>query len=168
MVVAAPAGGLVLEARFEDRLILRRERWPLSKACGFRRVPGVAAAQVECTAHLDLRYAGQQWTLTVPVSGNQASTENAPELRAAFNRLYEVRFGHSFTNIPSEVVNVRVIAVGRRAKPEFPSLEARRVRALDDLRRRPPHDVAHRRSVPRRTARLALANVASTNFVTGG
>jgi N-methylhydantoinase A len=99
---------------------------------------GVPDDRVECSAHLDLRYAGQQWTLTVPAGGDAVSKDTAPALRAAFNALYEVRFGHSFTNIPSEVVNVRVIAVGRRPKPEFPPLPGRRSGA-PAATRRPVH-----------------------------
>ena len=61
---------------------------------------------------------------------------NAPGIRAAFNALYETRFGHSFTQIPSEVVNVRIIAVGRRPKPGFPPLAERRGAAPAPTRRR--------------------------------
>ena len=86
----------------------------------------VAEADVDCSVHLDLRYAGQQWTLTTPVGGDTVSEANAPVIRTAFNALYETRFGHSFTNIPSEVVNVRVIAIGRRPKPGFPPLAERK------------------------------------------
>jgi N-methylhydantoinase A len=86
----------------------------------------VAESDIECSVLLDLRYAGQQWTLPTPVGGGTVSAENAPAIRTAFNALYETRFGHSFTNIPSEVVNVRVIAIGRRPKPGFPLLAQRK------------------------------------------
>lgn len=86
----------------------------------------VVESAIECSVHLDLRYAGQQWTLTTPVGAKNVSAQNAPAIRAAFNALYETRFGHSFTNIPTEVVNVRVIAIGRRPKPGFPTLEMRK------------------------------------------
>ena len=54
------------------------------------------------------------------------SADNAPAIRAAFNALYETRFGHSFTDIASEVVNVRVIAIGRRPKPGFAPIAGRK------------------------------------------
>ena len=86
----------------------------------------VAEADIDCSVHLDLRYAGQQWTLSTPVGGDSVSAANAAAIRTAFNALYETRFGHSFTNIPSEVVNVRVVAIGRRPKPGFPHLTERK------------------------------------------
>ncbi len=90
------------------------------------KAAAVADSDIDCSAHLDLRYAGQQWTLTTAVGGDTVSASNAAAIRAAFNALYETRFGHSFTNIPSEVVNVRVIAIGRRPKPGFPLLAERK------------------------------------------
>ena len=89
------------------------------------RAAGIPDAEVECGLALDLRYVGQQWTLSTPVVGERITRDNAGAVRVEFNRLYEVRFGHSFTNIPTEIVNVRVVAVGRRRKPEFAHLEQR-------------------------------------------
>ena len=90
------------------------------------RAAEIAATDIECTAFLDLRYQGQQWTLTTPIGGRDVSTANDRQIRASFNTLYEARFGHSFVDIPSEVVNVRIVAIGRRAKPGFPLLAERR------------------------------------------
>lgn len=90
------------------------------------RAADVAATDIECTAFLDLRYQGQQWTLTTPIGGRDVSAANDRQIRASFNTLYEARFGHSFVDIPSEVVNARIVAIGRRAKPGFPALAERR------------------------------------------
>ena len=90
------------------------------------RAAEVAATDIECTAFLDLRYQGQQWTLTTPIGGRDVSAANDRQIRASFNMLYEARFGHSFADIPSEVVNARIVAIGRRAKPGFPALAERR------------------------------------------
>ncbi len=98
----------------------------LNDGQGRLRAADVAESAIDCSVHLDLRYAGQQWTLTTPVGGDTVSAANAAAIRTAFNALYETRFGHSFTNIPSEVVNVRVIAIGRRPKPGFPQLAERK------------------------------------------
>ena len=89
------------------------------------RAADIPEAEIECITALDLRYVGQQWTLTTPVEGGRIGRDNTATVRAEFNRLYEVRFGHSFTNIPTEIVNARVVAVGRRRKPDFPQLATR-------------------------------------------
>jgi N-methylhydantoinase A len=82
-------------------------------------------ADVACAAYLDLNYAGQQWTLPTPVEGDTITTHNAQAIRARFDALYEARFGHSFPNLPVEIVNVRVSAIGRRPKPSFPAIGKR-------------------------------------------
>jgi N-methylhydantoinase A len=100
------------------------------------RGAGVDAADIDCSAHLDLRYKGQQWTLTTPVGAARVDAANAPRIRTAFNRLYEARFGHSFTDIPTEVVNARVVTLGRQPKPAFASVPRRSAGSPEARRRR--------------------------------
>jgi N-methylhydantoinase A len=97
---------------------------------------GTKPADVACAAYLDLNYAGQQWTLPTPVDADTITAENAQAIRARFDSLYEARFGHSFPNLPVEIVNVRVSAIGRRPKPAFPHLEKRTSGAAAPLARR--------------------------------
>jgi N-methylhydantoinase A len=96
---------------------------------------GMQPSDVACAAYLDLNYAGQQWTLPTPV-GESLTAENAQAARTKFDSLYEARFGHSFANLPVEIVNVRVSAIGRRPKPAFPRLEKRTSGAAAPLARR--------------------------------
>ncbi len=86
---------------------------------------GIAGADIDCACSLDLRYMGQQWTLTTPIGAERVADEACAQIRQAFNRLYEARFGHSFADIRTEVVNLRVVASGRRPKPGFPRLACR-------------------------------------------
>ena len=97
----------------------------LSRGRSILRTAGVDEANIHCTASLDLRYLGQQWTLPTPIDEDHVDAQNADKIRDEFNKLYEIRFGHSFANLETEVVNVRVVAVGRQRKPEFPVLERR-------------------------------------------
>jgi N-methylhydantoinase A len=67
---------------------------------------------------LDLRYVGQEHTLTVPVS-----VEVDPaDLKELFDAAYRRKYGHFAAADPVEVVNVRVAAVGSVAKPAPPRL----------------------------------------------
>ncbi len=66
-------------------------------------------ADRRCVFALDLRYAGQGYELTVPLQGTKFA---ATEVRAAFDRLHEERFGHAAPNQPVELVSYRCQAVG--------------------------------------------------------
>jgi N-methylhydantoinase A len=73
---------------------------------------------------LDLRYMGQEFTLSVPVELAQLKRGDRQGIRAAFDRLYEHRYAHHSPEEPVELVNVRLGAIGKRPKLAFPSLAA--------------------------------------------
>ena len=73
---------------------------------------------------LDLRYVGQEFTLSVPVSRDAIKRGDRQMIRAAFDALYEHRYAHQSPNEPVEMVNIRLAAIGRRAKLRFPKLAA--------------------------------------------
>jgi N-methylhydantoinase A len=60
----------------------------------------------------DLRYVGQENTLSIPFSAESV----VPDILNAFHSAHERRFGHAQPNNPVEFVNVRVAAVGRLAR----------------------------------------------------
>ncbi len=73
---------------------------------------GFARAQLQLSRFMDLRYQGQGYELTVPVSGGERLTEgDLKESRAAFDQLHAQQFGHGAPEEPAEVVNYRVVAV---------------------------------------------------------
>jgi len=76
--------------------------------------------------HLDLRYVGQEFTLSVPVSERQIESGDAKAIRAAFDRLYDQRYAHHSPGEPVEIVNIRLAAIGRRATMTLPRLSAKR------------------------------------------
>jgi N-methylhydantoinase A len=76
---------------------------------------------------LDLRYVGQEFTLSVPVTLRQLKAGDRKSIRTAFDALYEHRYAHHSPDEPVEMVNMRLAVVGKRAKLEFPRL--RRARA---------------------------------------
>ena len=73
---------------------------------------------------LDIRYVGQEFTLSVPVERATLAAGDRTSIRRAFDALYEHRYQHSSPDEPVEVVNVRVAATARRAALAFPRLEA--------------------------------------------
>jgi N-methylhydantoinase A len=71
---------------------------------------------------LDLRYVGQEFTLSVPVTLAQLKAGNRKAIRAAFDALYEHRYAHHSPDEPVEMVNMRLGIIGKRPKLAFPRL----------------------------------------------
>ena len=71
---------------------------------------------------LDIRYVGQEFTLSVPVEPARLLATDRTGIRTAFDALYEHRYAHSSPDEPVEVVNIRVAAIGKRAPLAFPKL----------------------------------------------
>ena len=59
---------------------------------------------------LDLRYVGQDFTLSVPVTLEDLRKGDRKAIRTAFDKLYEHRYAHSSPEEPVEMVNMRLVA----------------------------------------------------------
>jgi N-methylhydantoinase A len=86
---------------------------------GLRRMARGAEPVFECL--LDLRYVGQEFSLSVPVEDAQILNSDRASIRAAFDALHEQRYAHSADDEPVEMINVRLIARVPRSKPGMPS-----------------------------------------------
>jgi len=84
------------------------------------------AAKAQWQIELDLRYVGQEFTLSVPLSRDDLVHGKRQKIRAAFDALYEHRYAHHSPDEPVEMVNIRLAAIGKRAKLKFPKLGANR------------------------------------------
>jgi N-methylhydantoinase A len=82
------------------------------------RQPTKAEWQIE----LDIRYVGQEFTLSVPVSLDLIKRGERQKIRAAFDALYEHRYSHQSPDEPVEIVNVRLAAIVKRTKLRLPTL----------------------------------------------
>jgi N-methylhydantoinase A len=78
----------------------------------------------EPLVQLDLRYVGQEFTLSVPVTRQQIVDGDREGIRRAFDALYEHRYAHHSPEEPVEMVNIRVTMVGKRTPLAFPQLAA--------------------------------------------
>jgi N-methylhydantoinase A len=65
---------------------------------------------------------GQEFTLQVPVTLDQLKRGERKAIRTAFDDLYELRYAHHSPDEPVEMVNIRLGAIGKRPKLNFPSL----------------------------------------------
>ncbi|MFQ5921549.1 MAG: hydantoinase/oxoprolinase family protein, partial [Anaerolineales bacterium] len=73
---------------------------------------GIRPDRVEIVSELDLRYAGQSYEITVPLS---------PKFVSVFHERHQKAYGYSDPSLPVEVVNLRVRATGKVIHPELPS-----------------------------------------------
>jgi N-methylhydantoinase A len=83
------------------------------------------ARNAEFQTELDLRYVGQEFTLSVPVSRELLARGDRQKIRKAFDALYEHRYAHHSPDEPVEMVNIRLAGVGKRQKLKFPKLSGR-------------------------------------------
>jgi N-methylhydantoinase A len=81
---------------------------------------GVGPESIRIQPSFDLRYIGQEFFLTVPVSQQEIFSGDAKAIRMAFDNLHDTRYGHKASEEPIEIVNVRVTAYGLRKKIAFP------------------------------------------------
>ena len=69
---------------------------------------------------VDLRYAGQEYALTVPIGPAPTAPGkpmDIPAVRQLFDHLYMDRYGHSNPAAPAELVKISVIATGQVPRP---------------------------------------------------
>jgi N-methylhydantoinase A len=71
---------------------------------------------------LDLRYVGQEFTLSVGVGMDQLRRADRAGIRSSFDAIYEQRYAHHSPEEPVELVNVRLAAIGQRPRLAFPKL----------------------------------------------
>ena len=93
--------------------------------------PGIGVAH---QLLLDLRYVGQEFTLPVPVSAAQLVAGDPAPIRATFDALHEQRYAHHSAAECVEIINVRLVALGRRDKLVLPPLAKGGAVARKELR----------------------------------
>jgi N-methylhydantoinase A len=83
---------------------------------------------------LDMRYVGQEFALSVPVTEEQLAAGDRATIRTTFDQLYEHRYAYHSPDEPVEMINLRLTVYGRQPKLEFPRL-ARSANAPPSARR---------------------------------
>ena len=126
------------EFQVSDRLDLARLNRDLTSVeAGIARQfrdDGVERAEVGFERSGDLRYVGQGYELRVPFPAGELGPAETRELFRRFHEQHRAEYGHVFEDSPIEIVNVRVVGVGRTPTIGAPraargeSLAAARVR----------------------------------------
>jgi len=74
---------------------------------------GLDESDIDLLPALDVRYCGQSYELTIPL------TDSGVGFVERFHEAHQRRFSYASEEEPVEVVNLRLTAVGRTAKPRF-------------------------------------------------
>ena len=83
---------------------------------------GIAESDVEISYVMDVRYVGQDHYLRVYVDKDDLAPQR---IHADFNALHEATYGYATPEFDVEMVNLRIFAVGKMARPELPSFGKR-------------------------------------------
>ena len=87
---------------------------------------GVASDDMAFVQHVDLRYVGQSYELTLPYPDGEATGVDFGDLLHEFHGEHNRVYGHSVPGEPVETVNLRLTALGTIVKP--PLLEKNAVK----------------------------------------
>jgi N-methylhydantoinase A len=74
---------------------------------------GSKPEQIVLRHFLDMRYRGQEYTLPVPVTEDLRGLSDFGAIRARFDQLHQEHYGHSASNEPVMMVNLRLSALGK-------------------------------------------------------
>jgi N-methylhydantoinase A len=85
---------------------------------------GTPAADMRFRRQADVRYVGQSFELTVPLPADPLDAAAVLELAEAFHAEHGRAYGFSAPGEPVELVALRVVAVGRIARPRTVEVEA--------------------------------------------
>jgi N-methylhydantoinase A len=80
---------------------------------------GVSPEEISFSRHMDMRYVGQSFELTVELPGDDALGSDVAAGVSAFHEQHERVYGHNAPGEPVEFVNSRLTAIGRIAKPRL-------------------------------------------------
>lgn len=90
---------------------------------GLLKRDGVAAQDRQMYRSIDMRYSGQEHTVSVPVEFDLGEGDAQGKLYAAFEKVYENVYGYKL-GLKGEIVNVRIKAIGRLSKPTLKEIQA--------------------------------------------
>jgi len=80
---------------------------------------GMGDADILISRHMDMRYVGQSYELTVPVTDDEIDVSSLGGITALFHREHDRAYGHSAPEEPVEVANLRLSATGLIRKPDL-------------------------------------------------
>jgi N-methylhydantoinase A len=83
---------------------------------------GIATDCIFFERAADMRYVGQEHAVAVRMPAKVADESARAEIKRLFDQAHELRYSHSAPEESADIVSLRVSAIGRLTKPEFPHI----------------------------------------------
>ena len=83
----------------------------------------IPASDISFLRYLDIRYIGQSYELKIPVENRLLEPDDKESINAAFFKEHERAYGYAADSEPTEVVNLRLTAIGSISKPTLRELD---------------------------------------------
>ena len=84
---------------------------------------GVSDDDMSFARYLDIRYVGQSYELKIEIPSQNLEAGAEEEINLAFFRAHERAYGYAATTEPTEVVNLRMTAIGAITRPQLRQLK---------------------------------------------
>jgi N-methylhydantoinase A len=91
-----------------------------NEASAWLRSAGVPSEHTLLEHAVDVRYVGQNYSVTIPLEPGSAQAD----VKRAFDAAHQQRYSHSAPEEPAEIIAARVSIVGRLSKPVLAGLAA--------------------------------------------
>jgi N-methylhydantoinase A len=143
---------------------------------------GVTRADIRFVREVDMRYQGQSYELRIPVRAGRLGPNLVSELNKSFFAAHQRSYGFAVTTEPTEIVNIRLSAIGSVPRPkrrEIPrgraiaktALKEERLVYMEDARKPVPtqtYDRYHLKAGNRITGPAIIEEIDSTTVILPG
>jgi N-methylhydantoinase A len=109
----------------DDLEIFRLEDYFKSLEAEGRRAleqSGISTDRIVFERAADMRYVGQEHAVAVRIPGNVGDENARAEIKRLFDEAHDLRYSHSAPEESADIVSLRVSAIGRLQKPQFPKI----------------------------------------------
>jgi N-methylhydantoinase A len=83
---------------------------------------GIPTDRIVFERAADMRYVGQEHAVAVRMPAQVGSEASRAEVKRRFDDAHDLRYSHSAPEESADIVSLRVSAIGRLNKPEFPQI----------------------------------------------
>jgi N-methylhydantoinase A len=83
---------------------------------------GIPTDRIVFERAADMRYVGQEHAVAVRMPASVGDESARAEIKRLFDEAHDLRYSHSAPEESADIVSLRVSAIGRLGKPEFPKI----------------------------------------------
>jgi N-methylhydantoinase A len=83
---------------------------------------GISTDRIVFERAADMRYVGQEHAVAVRMPANVGDESSRAQIKRLFDEAHELRYSHSAPEESADIVSLRVSAIGRLGKPQFPQI----------------------------------------------